>query len=547
MIDSIGWTLVHAGWQASIIAALVACALRLTRHATASARYVIVLGGLALTVVAPIATTIATHRPTGAYELIQPRTSSSELAVQTAEADIRVPSQRQDIGERQASARIDRMLPWLVAAWLLGIALLSARVLSGVATIHRLARRGAVVADERVSAIARAIVERLRIRSAIRVLQSAHADIPMVVGWLKPVVLVPVGLLASMAPAELEMLLAHELAHIRRYDTVVNLAQTIVETLLFFHPAVWWISARVREERENCCDDVAIAACGQDRLAYGAMLLRLEESRGTVVLAAAATDGSLLRRVRRIVVGPPTRVDLGATWFAGIATMVAVLSIVAFGGTHVIAARERPHAIATVATSESPVSSAATPVATPPRPAPASTVQPSSRSTSMRRSSVLAGAAALAIATTQISAQAPNLTGHWTLIPDATTSTGDWSDGRDIVIEQTDETLSIVHDAVTITFHVERTDNHSVVTKGPVRVNFAGFEVAIGPTADSAYFRGNWQGTTFNASTALPDRIRPAFGMMTFSLDGGELVVQTDMPAIDTQPAKHFVQRFRRP
>jgi hypothetical protein len=286
---------------------------------------------------------------------------------------------------------------------------------------------------------------------------------------------------------------------------------------------------------------MAIVACGNDRHGYGALLLRLEESRSTAALAVAATDGPLLRRVQRIVRARPARVDLGATWFAGVATMLPVLFILPLSGPSISATRERVAPIA--------LSSTQTVTQTAPRQQPpsASVVQPSSRSTTMRRSSVLAAAAALTVAATQIAAQvSPNLSGRWILIPDPTNPTGDWSDGRELAIEQTDETLSIVHDGATITFHVEQSDSRSVVTKGPVRVSFAGFELAIGPTADSAYIKGSWQGATFNVSTPLSDKIRPAFAMMTFSLDAGELIVQTDIPATASQPAKHIVQRFRR-
>ena len=100
---------------------------------------------------------------------------------------------------------------------------------------------------------------------------------PTVIGWLKPVVLLPASALAGLTPRQLEAILAHELAHIRRHDYLVNLLQTLVETLLFYHPAVWWLSRRIRVERENCCDDLAVSLCG-DPVAYAAALADLEGS-----------------------------------------------------------------------------------------------------------------------------------------------------------------------------------------------------------------------------------------------------------------------------
>ena len=107
------------------------------------------------------------------------------------------------------------------------------------------------------------------------------------IGWLRPVILFPASALTGLSAEQLEALLAHELAHIRRYDYLVNLLQTTVETLFFYHPAVWWVSAQVRQEREHCCDDLAVAACG-DVLTYARALTALEQLRGSEPQLAAS-------------------------------------------------------------------------------------------------------------------------------------------------------------------------------------------------------------------------------------------------------------------
>ena len=163
----------------------------------------------------------------------------------------------------------------------------------------------------------------------VTALEGTHVTVPMVIGWLRPVIVVPATLVTGLTPSQLEMLLAHELAHIRRYDFLANMMQTVIETLLFYHPAAWWLSDRIREERENCCDDIAVAACGGDRKAYTTALLALEESRDNgVFFAAAATgggNGTLLRRALRLMTGGPAHVDLGARWIAGVITILAAL------------------------------------------------------------------------------------------------------------------------------------------------------------------------------------------------------------------------------
>src|ERR1039458_1697001 len=134
-----------------------------------------------------------------------------------------------------------------------------------------------------------------------QVLMTAFAGSPSVVGWLRPVILLPPATVLGLTPEQLEAVLVHELAHIRRYDSLVNAAQILVETLLFYHPAVWWTSARIREERELCCDDVAVSSCG-DALCYARALTRLERLRLTApALALGSAGGPLAYRIRRLM------------------------------------------------------------------------------------------------------------------------------------------------------------------------------------------------------------------------------------------------------
>ena len=154
------------------------------------------------------------------------------------------------------------------------------------------------------------LAQRLRLRRPVRVVEFAAVDVPTVVGWLRPVIILPVAAVAQLPAAQVEAVLAHELAHVRRHDYLVNLLQRVAEAVLFYHPAIWWISARVREEREHCCDDLAIEICG-DRDNYATALAELESRRTTApVLGLAATDGPLLKRIRRILqVAGPDRIQ----------------------------------------------------------------------------------------------------------------------------------------------------------------------------------------------------------------------------------------------
>jgi hypothetical protein len=151
--------------------------------------------------------------------------------------------------------------------------------------------------QERIRQIAR----RLEVRRAVRLYESAIADVPAVIGWIRPIILLPASALTQLSPAQIEALLAHELAHVRRHDYVVNLLQSCVETMFFYHPGVWWIGRRMREERENCCDDLAVMACG-DAMIYARALANMEQLRSSLpALAMAANGGGLLHRIQRLV------------------------------------------------------------------------------------------------------------------------------------------------------------------------------------------------------------------------------------------------------
>jgi HEAT repeat protein len=151
----------------------------------------------------------------------------------------------------------------------------------------------------------------------------------MVVGWLRPVILLPASALTGLSPQQLEAILAHELAHIRRHDYLINLLQAVVETLLFYHPAVWWVSRRIRQEREHCCDDLAVAVCG-DSLTYARALLEMEQLRAAgPQLAMAANGGSLMNRIQRLVGAQPKHANRFGGLFAGVITLTTLISAVA--------------------------------------------------------------------------------------------------------------------------------------------------------------------------------------------------------------------------
>ncbi|HEY6156989.1 MAG TPA: M56 family metallopeptidase, partial [Gemmatimonadales bacterium] len=227
-------------------------------------------------------------------------------------------------------ADLEPALPWIVIAWLAGVVILSIRLVSGWLVTRRLSTEGTRPVPQACRVALARLVERLRVTRPVRVLESAVIQVPAVIGWLRPVVLLPASALTGLTPLQLDALLAHELAHVRRYDYLVNLLQSAIETLLFYHPAVWWVSRRVRDEREHCCDDLAVAACG-DAHCYATALLGMERLRNPVpAFSMAAAGGSLVERVRRLMAPVPAE-----TFPRGLAGALAVLLalVLAIGGS----------------------------------------------------------------------------------------------------------------------------------------------------------------------------------------------------------------------
>ena len=298
-IDITGWTLLHFVWQGALLGLAIAGILWLCRRRSANARYAVASGGLVALLAAPVVTAAVLWQAARTFEPLR-RTDSAaarEPGGGSTSGHALVPRGSVDAIQYRLAA----VLPGLVAVWLAGVSLLLVRMGGGLWRVHRLHEAGLAAPASRWQEVAARLALRLGFVDAVRVVESRLVGTPTVVGWMRPIVLLPVAALANLTPAQVEALLAHELAHIRRHDHLVNLLQSLGQTLLFYHPAVWWVSGRIRAEREHCCDDVALGMSA-DRVGYAAALAALEEWRGhEAAPVVAATDGPLSGRVRRIL------------------------------------------------------------------------------------------------------------------------------------------------------------------------------------------------------------------------------------------------------
>lgn len=287
MIQTVGSALVHFFWQGAALAVLLLISISLTRNARV--RYALGVATLALMALCPIVTFALLAKspvpaiPAGVadYPAVAPAISNITVALDTA-----------------APVTSFDLLSCLVCIWCSGVCVFAARAFGGWLILQRLRRTAQEAIPAELLERCRQLQSRLGIGSLVRYASSEIVDAPAVVGWFRPIVLMPMSVMSGLSVEQLDAIIAHELAHIKRYDALVNLFQIAAETVLFYHPAVWWVNRVIRAERENCCDDIAVSVCG-NVTEYARALAMMGDSRPT--WAMAANGGALKARVGRLL------------------------------------------------------------------------------------------------------------------------------------------------------------------------------------------------------------------------------------------------------
>ena len=326
-----GWTLLHFVWQGGFIALLPFIVRALSTRQSARLRYGTACLALLMMAVSPLIT----------FSVLEGRTHSRKgthvefriVFWKNLRRAIGTPSLPWNYSRHPGCRRLNQSclpwLPWLTVAWLCGVLFLSLRLAGGLFYTQRLTRNRTRPIGTEWQEKLRRLCQQLQVRQTVLLLESARIQVPTVIGWLRPVILLPASALTGLTTLQLEAILAHELAHIRRHDYLVNLLQTAVETLLFYHPAVWWVSKQVRLEREHCCDDLAVAVQG-DVLTYARALAELETRRiNEPQLAMAANGGSLLTRIERLLGGSQPRKAQPGPWLTGVMVVASLLGVAA--------------------------------------------------------------------------------------------------------------------------------------------------------------------------------------------------------------------------
>lgn len=318
LIQAIGQSMLHSLWQGLLIVGLLSLSWHYMKGASAATRYGAGTLGLLLFSGMVLVTFISIYNNLSASEMIAlmgPGQALDDLANPFAAA----------IGETERGMNFPTVLfPFLVISWLAGVGMMSIRLVLELVYIQRLQINARPISGQ-WSEQMQAYADRLGIRRSVRLMESDWVTSPLTVGVIQPVILMPIGLVNGLTTDQVACILAHELAHIQRYDFAVNILQSVVEVALFFNPAVWWISKNIREERELCCDDIAVALTeNKYQLAY--TLAKLEEWRmeiPSLAMSFNAPESKVIARIQRLIGEEPKANVLTKGW-------LSVLLITAF-------------------------------------------------------------------------------------------------------------------------------------------------------------------------------------------------------------------------
>lgn len=337
IIEALGLTIIHSLWQGALIAIVLGILMLATNKFTSGTRYILAVTASIFMLICPIYTFIKNYNPETKYQnatVIAERVNSGILyetqISQEEENKIVADKNAFSLNPQQFKSYFYRHFPLIVTIWLLGILAFTLKFIGGLAYTQRLKYyRISQVSDEWQKKFKELCVK-LNIKKAVKIYESVLVKVPMVIGLIKPVILLPVSAFTGLSQKQLESIIVHELAHIIRRDYLVNLLQSVVEILFFYHPAVWWINGVIRAERENCCDDIAIEQTG-DSVNYAKALANIQEQlllKENLAMAIAGNKNQLLKRIKRLLNQPKMKTNFIEGFTASCIIFLGIFAIV---------------------------------------------------------------------------------------------------------------------------------------------------------------------------------------------------------------------------
>lgn len=321
---SLSLTLVHFLWQGLLVGVALKVLLIAIDKNKSKLRYALSTIAMLITLVIAVTT----------FAIVYP---NAEASVSTQVNPLPLGNLVNELTQKDAALTYQELipsilaysLPYLAIVWLATVIMLAGKLLIEVRNVNLLPVHGCITPTDELLQRFAELATKLKLTKTPKLLISLKADVPMAIGWLKPVVLLPASMVTGLNSAQLEMLLLHELAHIRRHDYLVNFLQTLIELLFFFHPCVHWIGKQMRNEREYCSDDVAVHHCG-DAIAYAhtladtASLCAHKHAHTIPTMAMAASGGDLKARVVRLVDHHCAPKNDTAKWLAAFSLLLAL-------------------------------------------------------------------------------------------------------------------------------------------------------------------------------------------------------------------------------
>ncbi|MEM6800118.1 MAG: M56 family metallopeptidase [Bacteroidota bacterium] len=323
-MQALGWTLLHSLWQASLIALIWAITRQFLKRSSAQKRYLAAMGAL-FTLLTCSLLTFWQLLPEQIEAVGSFSADTQPVVFPTLEE---IPANLFSLETKESwTDFFDILAPWLSLLWILGAAIMGIRFSGGLWYVHQLRHTANTPLDAHWQKRADAIAKRLGIKRAWQLMESELVSQPLTLGHFKPLVLIPVGMLSGLSPEQVEAILVHEFAHIRRADFLFNLIQSLIEILFFYHPAIWWLSREIRKERELCCDDLAVETLG-DAFTYAEALTRLQLFRHSpqhfLTMQAKGKSGSFTARIHRLFAPSPSGPSVWKSFSAAVLLSIAV-------------------------------------------------------------------------------------------------------------------------------------------------------------------------------------------------------------------------------
>ncbi|MFC2134216.1 M56 family metallopeptidase [Bacteroidota bacterium] len=312
IISALGWTIVHSLWQGALVAVMLASLLVIMRKTESRIRSLVSIGALVIFLALTVRTFIDTYNQSTAvmgenFVLVE----ETGTTLQQTESEETLTSNNEDESilskfyslASEAGSHFRKHLTIIVTVWLMGVLMLTLKLIGGFAYSERLKNYKTFPVSEKWNNKFKNLCNKIELSRPVKFAESAIIKAPVAIGYLKPVILLPLGTLTGLPASQIEAILVHELAHIARADYIINILQSIIETIFFYHPAVWWISSTVRKERENCCDDIAVEITG-DSFNYAKALVNVQAfgtGEAGLAMAAIGKNEKLFRRINRMI------------------------------------------------------------------------------------------------------------------------------------------------------------------------------------------------------------------------------------------------------